>query len=528
MTLPTSTLRAEEQLRGMTLEQKLGQLFLISLNGTETDQDFLKLEETYHFGNIFLSGQNLLSPEQVRQLNRQLNRVIAEASGGIAPMIAVDEEGGSASQFPFYITRTPGNFTLGASHDPKATEALGQALGNDLSDLGFNMLLGPVLDLCRSHSDQVIGVRAFSDDPLLTASLGTAFARGVEAGGCGCTFKHFPGYGDMTNIDGVLCNTSTLEELLSGDAYPFAQAIASGARSIMAGQVVLPNLPSDQPNLPATLSKAAICDLLRERLHFQGVVIADGAMARNVSTAKGAVLAFNADVDILKPDSIMLCCAMYKALHTKLVRGKIPMEELDRRVMRVLCLKQQLAQLQSQRITMSQPEKNDWLRRTLRSSVTLLRDKHQLVPLPAGEARALIISPLLEKPGILDDNATDIYTFGDYMSLLFHEAHVRRVSSAVSPHETVALLEAAAQADIVIIGSEDAHRHPNYLELVNRLSALRPTVAVLLRSPYDAAVISPEATVIGAFTHTAAAMEAVALVLEGKIPPRGRLPLQTL
>ena len=175
---------------------------------------------------------------------------------------------------------------------------------------------------------------------------------------------------------------------------------------------------------------------------------------------------------------------------------------------------------------MSQLEKSSWLKRALRSSVTLLRDQRNLVPLPADKAKALIISPRLEKPGILDDNATDIYTFGDYMSLLFSEAHVRRVSGFFSQAEEQALLDAARKVDIVIIGSEDAHLHPHYLNLINRLSEICPTIAVLLRSPYDAALLHESVTVIGAFTHTAAAMEAVALVLEGKIPPRGKLPLE--
>lgn len=177
---------------------------------------------------------------------------------------------------------------------------------------------------------------------------------------------------------------------------------------------------------------------------------------------------------------------------------------------------------------MFQPEKSSWLKRALRSSVTLLRDQHHLIPLPETIQRALIISPMLEKPGILDDNATDTYTFGDYMSLLFQAASVRRISGTPSQAETQSLLEAAKRADVVIVGSEDAHLHPDYLELINQLSALRPTVAVLLRSPYDAAGISEEATVLGAFTHTAEAMEAVALVLEGKIPPRGKLPIHCL
>ncbi|MGN0762087.1 MAG: glycoside hydrolase family 3 N-terminal domain-containing protein, partial [Aristaeellaceae bacterium] len=268
--------------------------------------------------------------------------------------------------------------------------------------------------------------------------------------------------------------------------------------------------------------------LLRERLHFDGVVIADGAMARNVSTAKGAALAFAAGVDIIKPDSVTLCIAMYKALHARLMRGQISMAELDRHVMRILRLKQQLRQLRQNRQTMFQPEKTSCLKRALQASVTLLRDSQGLVPLSEAAQQALIISPTLEKPGILDDNATDVYTFGDHMSLLFRQSCVRRISCTPTPEEADALLDVARQADIVIVGSEDAHLHPDYLSLINRLAALRPLIAVLLRSPYDAACISGEATVLGAFTHTADAMEAVALVLQGKIPPLGRLPLQTL
>ena len=90
------------------------------------------------------------------------------------------------------------------------------------------------------------------------------------------------------------------------------------------------------------------------------------------------------------------------------------------------------------------------------------------------------------------------------------------------------LLEAARQADIILIGSEDAHLHPDYLALINRLCELHPTIAILLRSPYDAVGIREDATVIGAYTHTPDAMEAIALVLSGKLQPHGRLPLHAL
>ncbi len=515
----------ETQLSRMTVEQKLGQLFCISLGSTSVDAEFLEAVQGYCFGNASLYGLNIQTLKQVRAMTQNIQEEMTLASGGVEALITVDEEGGSASQFSFGVTKMPGNFSLGAANDVESIRLMGQILGNELSDVGFNMLLGPVLDLCRSPLNRIIGVRAFSDDPKRTALLGAAFAKGVEKGGCACTFKHFPGHGAPVMKNGLPINNCTEEELLELDAHPFRQAIREGAKSIMVGHIALPRLHENGELIPASLSARIINNLLRDKLGFTGVAIADGAVAEQYPFAKATMLAFKAGTDIIVHSSIRHQITAWKALMNGLRKGKFTLEELDEHVRRILKLKAHVKACRENRETLFELEKSTIVRRTMQKSVTLLRDPLHLVPLGDKYRRALIVSPVLESLSMLDGNSKEFNTFGDHMALLFPQAKVRRVSLAPTGEEREELTSLAAESDVVVIGSENANEFPQYLSLINTLAALRPTIVVSLRFAYEATVIDPKATVLGAFTFINQAMEAVADVLSGRLQAEGEVPI---
>ncbi len=517
---------ALKQLEGMSVEQKLGQLFCISLGSTNVDADFLEAVRHYRFGNANLFGLNIQTLRQVRNMTENIQREMREGSGGIEALITVDEEGGSASQFSFGVTKMPGNFSLGAANDEHNTRLMGRILGNELSDAGFNMLLGPVLDLCRSPLNRIIGVRAFSDAPLRTAALGIAFAQGVEEGGCGCTYKHFPGHGAAVMKNALPINDLNEEALLKLDAYPFGKAIEAGASSIMVGHIALPGLSEDSSLLPASLSERVIHDLLREKMGFQGVVIADGAVAEQYPFAKASLMAFQAGTDIIVHNSIRHQIVAWKALMHALQKNRITEEELNEHVLRILELKAHVEECRRNRLVLNDLEKATVIRGTMQKSVTLLRDPMGLVPLGGRFNRALIVSPVLESLSVLDGNTKEFDTFGDHMALLFPHAEVRKIALTPTREEREALYELAKGADLVVIGSENANEFPCYLALVNDLVSIKPTVVVSLRFAYEAAFIDPRATVLGAFTFVNPAMEAVADVIAGRLEPRGDLPMR--
>ncbi len=514
------------QLNRMTVEQKLGQLFCISLSSTSVDTEFLEAVRGYRFGNASLFGLNIQTLRQVRSMTDNIQEEMTGVSGGAEALITVDEEGGSASQFSFGVTKMPGNFSLGAANDVQNIRLMGQILGNELSDVGFNMLLGPVLDLCRSPLNRIIGVRAFSDDPARTAALGIAFAKGVEQGGCGCTFKHFPGHGDPVMKNGLPINTLDEEELLRLDAYPFAQAVREGAKSVMVGHIALPKLHDKGELIPASLSARIIRGLLREKLGFDGVVISDGAVAEQYPFVKAALMAFKAGTDIIVHNSIRHQVVAWKALMNALLKGKITEEELNGHVLRILMLKAHIKTCRENRETLYDLEKGTIVRRVMQKSITLLRDPLGLVPLNNRFQKALIVSPILESLSMLDGNTKEFNTFGDHMALLFPSATVRKVSLAPSSAEQEELASLAQASDVVIIGSENANEFPRYLALINALAALRPAIVVSLRFAYEATVIDPRVTVLGAFTFINQAMEAAADVLSGRLKASGDLPIR--
>lgn len=517
---------AQKQLESMTVEQKLGQLFCISLGSTSVDAEFLEAVRQYRFGSASLFGLNIQTLQQVRSMTNNIQQEMRGASGGIEALITVDEEGGSASQFSFGVTKMPGNFSLGAANDEQNTRRMGRILGNELSDVGFNMLLGPVLDLCRSPLNRIIGVRAFSDDPKRAAALGIAFAKGVEEGGCGCTYKHFPGHGAAIMKNALPINDLNEEDLLALDAYPFRKAIEAGAGSIMVGHIALPKLTEDNSLLPASLSTRVIRDLLRETMGFQGVVIADSAVAEQYSFTRTSLSAFQAGADIIVHNSIRHQSLAWKALMRALVKNRITEDDLNEHVLRILELKAHVAECQRRRITINDLEKNNVIRTAMRESVTLLRDPMNLVPLSGRFQRALIVSPILENLSVLDGNSKVFNTFSDHMALLFPHANVHTVTLTPTAEERDALYEAAKDADIVVIGSENANEFPHYLTLINDLAMRKPTIVVSLRFAYEAAFIHPNATVLGTFTFVNPAMEAAADVIAGRLEPMGDLPMQ--
>lgn len=522
---PLTMQQVEAQLAQMSVEQKLGQMFCISMGGTQVDQEFIRAVRTHCFGNVNLFGQNIQTPAQVRTMTQHIQQTVQDATPGVEALITVDEEGGSASQFSFGFSKMPGNFALGAADDEASTRVIGQILGNELRDLGFNMLFGPVLDLCRSPLDRIIGTRAFGDNPHRTARLGLAFAQGVEMGGCGCTFKHFPGHGAPVMRNDYPINLSTEAELLALDAYPFAQAIQAGAQSIMVGHIALPSLHDDGDLVPASLSSRVINGLLREKMGFGGVVIADGAVADRFTSSKAAMAAFNAGVDIVVHQSLNYHITIYKALMNALKKGRITESALDGHARRILLLKAHVKACFAQRKELFELAKSASLRQILHQGMSLLRDPGGLVPLPTRYQRGLVISPQLETFSVLDGNSKEINTFGDHLALLFPHAQVIQASLSPSPQEVDAILAAAQAADVVLIGSENANEFPRYLEMINALCALRPTVVISLRSAYEATAIDSTATVIGAFTRTNLAMGAVAGVLAGRRPPMGSVPI---
>lgn len=327
------TTQVESHLARLTLEEKIGQLFIIAPDG-----DFEQQLRTFHPGGIVLFSRHTPTLAATMQILERV-RILSP----LPPLLAVDQEGGRVSRLPF-ATSIPTARKLSALSSPAANK-LGMLVGRELRALGFNLNFAPVLDVDTRVDNPVIGDRSFSADPYEVARLGRAYIQGLHDSGIATSAKHFPGHGD-TNADShlVLPRVELSQERLETvELLPFRAAILAKTDSIMVAHVSYPAWDS-RINLPASLSRSIVTDILRNELDYTGLIITDAMNMKAISSSfpsgVAAKNAFQAGVDIiLMPEDFP---AAYAAMLQAVRSGEIPVSRLDESVRRILTLKLQL------------------------------------------------------------------------------------------------------------------------------------------------------------------------------------------
>jgi beta-N-acetylhexosaminidase len=274
------------------------QLFMIGLPGPTLDRRTAAFLAEYPVGGVILFRRNVTSGAGLRRLTDALHRTGA----GVAPLVAIDHEGGRVHRLPRPFTRFPPAAVVGARDDARLAEAVGQAMGRELRAAGIDLDFAPVLDVWSNPRNRVIGDRAFGSTPARVARLGLALARGLERAGVLACGKHFPGHGATVGDSHLVLPrvTRSRRRLAAVDLRPFARAAAARLPALMTAHVVYPAL---DPTRPATLSPAICRILLRRRLGFRGVLFSDdlemAAVARRGDPARVAVRALAAGCDML-------------------------------------------------------------------------------------------------------------------------------------------------------------------------------------------------------------------------------------
>lgn len=336
--------RARELLSGMTLEEKICQLFIVTQEqltgyGTVTQSGPATREaiEKHPVGGIIYFSPNLVSREQCSEMIRNI-----QSYSRLGLFIAVDEEGGIVNRLggkpEMGITDFPNMGTIGKEGNPDAAYEVGYTIGTEIAELGFNLDFAPVADVDSNPNNPVIGQRAFHSDPEIAAEMVAACVEGFRDSGILCTLKHFPGHGD-TGTDshyGEAKTDKTLLELMECELLPFRSGIEAGAPVVMVGHITAPEVT--QEDVPATVSREIVTDLLREQLGFSGLVVTDSmsmqAITGRYSSGEAAVRAVQAGVDmILMPQSLT---GAISGLRDAVADGILTEERIDESVLRIL------------------------------------------------------------------------------------------------------------------------------------------------------------------------------------------------
>jgi beta-N-acetylhexosaminidase len=286
-----------------TDEDRIGQLLLLGWVGNTAEQARPTLEELRPGGIVFVDNARTVA--DAGRINAGL-RTTAEQSGLLPLLIAVDHEGGTVQR----IRDLPdlGSNAAFASRRPSNAQACERGLihARQLRPVGFNMNLAPVLDVNNNPANPVIGSRSYGAAVSEVARLGSAYIRGLQAGGIAAVGKHFPGHGN-TGVDSHLelpVLRHTVEALEDVELVPFRAAAEPSTQvaAIMSAHITFPAV--DPSGAPATLSWPIMTGLLRHRLGFDGLVLTDDlagmrAITDNFTPGQAAVAAIQAGVDML-------------------------------------------------------------------------------------------------------------------------------------------------------------------------------------------------------------------------------------
>lgn len=472
----------------LSTPEKVGQLFVPTVGDAAQGRAMIR---RYHVGGVIYFPENLRTPRSTAELSNALQK-----ASRIPLTIGVDEEQGIVSRTPF-VTRFPGNMTLGASRRTADAQAAAQATGAELRAVGVNQNYAPDADVNVDPANPVIGIRSFGADPTLVAQMTRAAVAGYQQAGVAATAKHFPGHGDTstdshTGLPVIQHSKATWERL---DAPPFESA---GADAVMSAHIVVPKL--DGSGDPATLSKNVLTGLLRGKLGFQGVIITDSLQMEGVrekySDRVVPVRAINAGADqLLMPPSLSVA---YGAVLKAAESGKIPKARLDDAVTRILRLKDRRGLFHGTRVDPAKaaslvdtPEHHALARGVAEHGVTVVRNSGNVLPLKGRK----------------------VYVTGAKSTQVGAALRAAGVKTAGS----------LGQADVALLTT--LNKGASGTATSARALASKPTVVAALGSPYDLDKSAQAKGLVATYSSTSPAITALARILSGQARPTAKLPV---
>ncbi|MEP6794406.1 MAG: glycoside hydrolase family 3 N-terminal domain-containing protein, partial [Saprospiraceae bacterium] len=320
--------------RTMTLDQKIGQLFMIRAH-SDLGEDHISSVKSqikkYNVGGLcFFQG----TPEKQATLTAEYQKL-----SKIPMMVSMDAEWGLGMRLKTKALSFPHQLMLGAVQDVDHIEAMGFAIGNQLKALGVQVSFSPVADINNNALNPVIGDRSFGEDKYDVSSRAVAYMKGLKASGVMASGKHFPGHGD-TDVDShfdLPVISHSMERLKDIELYPFQQLIDAGLPSMMVAHLHVPAIDST-PLMSSTLSSLTINDLLKTEMGFKGLVFTDGlemkGVTKNYDAGEVATMAFNAGNDILLlSDNIDLA---FTTLKKGFKSGNLNINLLNEKVRKIL------------------------------------------------------------------------------------------------------------------------------------------------------------------------------------------------
>lgn len=463
----------------------------------------------------------------------------ATKDNGIPLLITTDQEGGIVYRLGSG-TALPGNMALGATGDVNNAKIAGEIIGSELSSLGINTTLAPVVDVNNNANNPVIGLRSYGEDAEMVGKMASAEIEGLaEYNVIGCA-KHFPGHGDTATDShyGLPMVDKSKEELLNNELKPYQVAINQGIEMIMSAHILYPQLDDTtvyseqtkkQEKLPSTLSHKILTNLLKEEMGFKGVVVTDAmnmaGIAATYDEVQAVKLAINAGVDLICMPTNITCLedmskldAIIDGVEKAVNDGEIQESRLDDAVTRILTLKENKGildwkesnySLEKALATVGSDENKAKEREIAAKAVTVVKDENNALPLNVTKKSKVLLvaaennqrslmkygAERAKNAGLIPDGAE--VTVTRYMDrTLASDATVINADGSTYTSSMTDLLD---WCDTLVVVSDNsglnvskAHYNNNYtgtpynlVDYVEKADASKTTVVISANKPYD-------------------------------------------
>ena len=498
-------------------------------------------------------GKEKVNPESIEKLVRDYKiGGVVFFQGGPLPQAVVTNRLQSVSKVPLLVAmdaeyglamridstpRYPYMLTLGAIQgENELIYRMGSEVARQARRLGVHVNFAPVADINNNPGNPVINFRSFGENKYRVAEKAVAYMKGMQDHGLLTTAKHFPGHGD-TDTDShhdlpvIHHSTGRLDSL---ELYPFREMIRNGLSGMMIAHLSIPSL-DNTPNLPSTLSKPIVTDLLRDKLGFDGLIFSDAmnmkGLTRHFSDGLGDAKGLAAGMDILEfTEDVPKAITQIKAA---IERGEISQEQIDRSVRKMLAAKAWAGLNRYKPVELNNlyedlnPRSVELTNRLLmEKALTLLKNQNDLIPLQRLDTLRIAVVSVGASQGNAFQKTASLYTQTDALS----------ISDKATDQEISALLEKLKDYNLVLTGLHLSSIRPgvNYgvtpqvQSLVEKIDATGKQVLVVLGNPYALGKLQgidrSRAIVLG-YQLNQYSEELSAQLIFGAIPALGRLPV---
>lgn len=520
---------ADSTLRTMTLDEKIGQFFMIATFSNRNEayyQSVDRLIRDYHLGGlIFFQG----GPYRQAVLTNRY-----QTQSKVPLFIGIDAEWGLGMRLDSTMI-FPKQMVLGAIRNDSLIYRMGDEIGQHCHRLGIHINFAPVSDINSNPDNPVIGFRSFGEDRDNVTRKAIAYTKGLQRNRVIATAKHFPGHGD-TDADShytLPVVTHSSEQLRDIDLYPYRRLIADSLMGVLTGHLYVPVL-DNTPQLATSLSEKVVTGLLRNQMGFRGLVFTDAMNMKGVlKTGKAAdvnLKALLAGNDILLyPESVG---ETVRRIKEAIEQGTLTEKFIDEKAGRILkgkywagLGKYQPISLKNLYQDLNNEGSQELARELSEASVTVVRNDGNLIPFGSLETAKVATVTIGAGTGTA------------FQKMMSRYAPVRHFIFEDKPNGEQALNEMLTYLEpygTVVVGVHDIsnsprRRHgitPGTVDFVSRLKGQgKKVVLCLFGSPYSIKFFPPTDVLICANEDNETTEQVTSQILFGALPALGSLPV---